>query len=68
MAVSQIGVGKLGVGLETVDPNTNLPLTNIQLQERFSLIQKANINEIDIWSAPIPTNWFPFLENFVKGN
>lgn len=59
--VREIGVAKLGVGLESDLKN---PLTKDQLTFRFNLIQSANIQEIDIWRMGIPDIWWPFIEKF----
>jgi len=64
-AINEIGILKLGVGLETVNPNKNEPFTDQELQERFTLIEANNIHEIDIWDMPIPDNWWSFLDHFV---
>jgi len=66
-AVDEVGVDKLGVGLETVDPNTNAPLSLEDVAYRFQQIEKKGVKEIDIWSTPIPDSWIPFLSQFVFG-
>ncbi len=37
-----------------MNANTNQPLTDAELQERFNLINKYGANEVDIWEMPIP--------------
>jgi len=51
-AVNTIGVNKLGIGLETVNPNTGKPFTLEEMQARFALIKKYNIAEIDVCLFP----------------
>jgi len=62
-AVTQLPLHKIGIGLMNPD---NGKLTDKELQERFDLIKKARINEVDIWAAPIVDNWWSFLEKFVR--
>jgi hypothetical protein len=64
--VETIGPKKLGVGVETVNPNTGKPYTEDELKLRFDAIEKNGVDEIDIWVAPVPENWWSFLENFVN--
>jgi hypothetical protein len=64
---SSIGkLDHLGIGLETVNPDNNQPFTESELTERFELITQNGIQEIDIWSTPIPENWWPHIEKFVN--
>ena len=65
-AVSLIGVDKLGVGIMRVNPNTRQPLTDKELTDRFELMKKHGIQELDIWDMPIPQNYVPFLKQFRK--
>ena len=65
-AVEKIGLEKLGIGLEIVNPNTGKPFTKEQMQLRFDKIKAVNDKEIDIWECPIPELWLPFLEDFVN--
>lgn len=51
-AVSAIGIAKLGIGLETVNPNTGKPFTLDEMQARFALIRKFGIQEIDVRAFP----------------
>ncbi|GIQ81250.1 hypothetical protein KIPB_002178 [Kipferlia bialata] len=51
------GTDRLGIGLETVDPNTLLPFTYSEMKQRFDLITQDGIREIDGWQCPIPDNW-----------
>jgi len=57
-AVTQLPLHKIGIGLMNPD---NGKLTDKELQERFDLIKKARINEVDIWAAPIVDNWWSFF-------
>jgi len=61
--------GRFGVGLETVNPNTDLPLSVSELKFRFDRINsyRTVIQEVDIWKSPLYDNIFPFLQSFVFG-
>jgi len=59
-AVFEIPISKLGIGLQT------LPMDNTTLSQRFTAIEKYAVQEIDIWDAPIPKSWFPYLNAFVQ--
>lgn len=67
-AIKTIDINKLGIGLESINPNTNLPFSNNDLQQRFDLILNNNIQEIDIWDAPVPDNFWPFIDQFINSN
>ncbi|EFA83317.1 hypothetical protein PPL_04107 [Heterostelium album PN500] len=64
-AIDSIPLERLAIGLETVDNNNN-PYPSDQLALRFDLIEQANINNIGIWSSPLPDNWLPFLKQYVS--
>ena len=53
---------RLVVGLETVNPNTNQPFGEPELKERFDYLSAKGISQIAIWDAPIPANWWPYLD------
>jgi hypothetical protein len=61
-AVAEIGLDKLGVGLENINPNTKKPFSKAEMEDRFQLISKSGATQIDIWDMPIPELWFPMLE------
>jgi len=65
IAVSKIGLEKLGVGLDTHNPGTKDLLTEAQVRERFSALSKAGVLEVDIWAMPLPDYWIPILQEFV---
>eukprot|EP01091_Cochliopodium_minus_P000369 TRINITY_DN10352_c0_g1_i1.p1 TRINITY_DN10352_c0_g1~~TRINITY_DN10352_c0_g1_i1.p1 ORF type:complete len:278 (+),score=56.74 TRINITY_DN10352_c0_g1_i1:1-834(+) len=65
-AVSQIGLDKLVVGLETVDTTNNLPYSTANIAKRFDLINKYNVNKIAFWKSPIYANFVPFITKFIK--
>lgn len=65
-AVEKIGLKKLGIGLEIVNPNTGKPFTEEQMKLRFDKIKASDVGEIDIWECPIPELWLPYLEDFVN--
>lgn len=65
-AVEKIGLEKLGIGLEIVNPNTGQPFTEEQMQLRFDKIKSADVKEIDIWECPIPELWLPYIEDFIN--
>jgi len=66
-AISEINLKKLGIGLETVNPDTNQPLSSDELQFRFTNIVSGKVSEIDIWDSPLMDDWWPFLESYTKG-
>jgi hypothetical protein len=57
-ALNQIDINKLGIGLESINPNTNQPFSDQELEERFQLLQEFGVQQIDIWDAPVPDNWY----------
>eukprot|EP01095_Lingulamoeba_sp_RSL-Kostka_P004254 TRINITY_DN15353_c0_g1_i1.p1 TRINITY_DN15353_c0_g1~~TRINITY_DN15353_c0_g1_i1.p1 ORF type:complete len:299 (+),score=76.86 TRINITY_DN15353_c0_g1_i1:131-898(+) len=59
---------KAGIGLQTINPDNNQNYTDPQLDYRFDLINQNDIQEIDIWSQPIPNYWYSYLENYKNGN
>lgn len=64
--VDKIGTEKLSVGLETVNPNTNLPLTDAEVAERFDALEAAGVTSIAIWDAPVPANFWPYIQKFMN--
>mmetsp|Transcript_800 Transcript_800/g.2504 ORF Transcript_800/g.2504 Transcript_800/m.2504 type:complete len:298 (-) Transcript_800:35-928(-) len=62
--VEQIGVAHLGVGLQTINTVNNQNYTDAELQTRFQAIEQDDVQEIDIWTMPIPDNWWPFIDAF----
>merc|ERR1711974_481811 len=66
-AVNSISPNKLGIGLETVnDMDNNRPYTIAEIVERFHLIIAEDVEELAFWKMPIPDNFWPFIENFLK--
>jgi len=63
-AVNSFRLDMLGIGLETVDTVTKKPFTNAQLAIRFAVIRKNNIQEVDVWDMPIPSNMWVYLDDF----
>jgi hypothetical protein len=59
-------VARLGVGLQTVNTVNNQNYTDAQLQERFDAIEQDQVQEIDIWTMPIPDNWWQFIDGFLQ--
>jgi len=66
LALAEISPNKLGLGLQTVNPNTNQPLSRQELEYRFSNILPSTVVEIDIWDSPLENNWWEFLARFVN--
>ena len=56
----------LGIGLMTTNPNNDQYLTDAELTERFASIKEHNINEVDLWSVPLPDNFIPYLKDFLS--
>ena len=46
---SVTSIERLGIGLDTVNPNNGLPLTKEDLAWRFGYIQDHKIQEVDFW-------------------
>lgn len=67
-AVKEIPLHKLGIGLQTINPNTGKPLTDEELNFRFQWIHYYKIQEIDIWKSPLKENWIPFLKKYAEAN
>lgn len=64
-----IAPDKLSVGLMTTKAsNAGAPFTTAELKERFDVLHSAGVRYISIWKAPIPANWWPFLEAFVAND
>lgn len=66
LITSAFGV-RTGVGLENVNASDNSLLSDEEVAFRFSAIKAAGVTEVDIWSMPIPDNFWPFLEDFATG-
>ncbi len=71
-AVRDVGLAKLGVGLSTLNLNTNQPFSAAEIAERFELVSAVGVSQIDLWLMPIPdannnmgTSWIPFLSKFL---
>lgn len=58
-AIDSVPLSKLGIGIQT-------DLTDVQgLQDRFDLIDKYQVNQVAIWSSPVPNNWLPIISSYV---
>ena len=64
-AVKIFGTRRLGIGLMTVNPTTRKPFTFEEMQARFRVIKKNDVQEIDIWDCPIPDLWVPLIEQWI---
>eukprot|EP01124_Arcella_intermedia_P026444 TRINITY_DN4969_c0_g1_i1.p1 TRINITY_DN4969_c0_g1~~TRINITY_DN4969_c0_g1_i1.p1 ORF type:complete len:223 (+),score=54.09 TRINITY_DN4969_c0_g1_i1:283-951(+) len=67
-AIKDFPVEKIGIGLQTVNPNTGQPLTDQELEFRFQHILGGGIQEIDIWRMPIYQNWWGYIQQFLTPN
>jgi len=63
LAVNNIPANKLSIGL--IDDPSGENFTTAELELRFNMISKYNIQSIALWDTPIPANYLPFLENFI---
>jgi hypothetical protein len=63
--VTEVGVERLGVGLEVLDTSTNEPMTAEKLASRIQQIESYNCNEIDVWVEPLPQYWWDQLRDWV---
>jgi len=52
---------KLGIGLQIYS------FSDEEIKERFDMITKYDVREIDIWKMGIPDNWWPFIDSFLSG-
>jgi hypothetical protein len=59
---------KLVVGLQMINPSTNLNLTNADLTARFDAIDAAGVSQVNVWRLPLAPNWYPFLRNYLNNN
>ena len=50
-----------------VNASDNTPLSSDEVAYRFDALKRAGVREVDIWSMPIPTNFWPFIEAFAAG-
>ncbi len=67
MLVNTFGIVRSGVGLETVNASTEEPIPFDEVQWRFQLIEASGAKEVDLWSMPVPSIWWPLLRHFVLG-
>jgi len=67
-AVDEVGTEKLGVGLQTINPNTGDLLPLPEVAWRVKKIIEEGVTEIDIWDCPVPSEWWPILEFFAHGD
>jgi len=71
-SVTNVPIARLGIGLQSVDPNSKLkppaPLTDEQLRLRFSRINAVGVRNIGLWMTPFPLNYVPFFRAFLGGN
>lgn len=60
-AMTEIPVSKLVIGLETVTADGG-NYTDAMLQERFAVLQEQGLRQVAFWRAPIPDNWWAFIQ------
>jgi hypothetical protein len=54
--------------LMTVNASNNEPLPTNEIEWRVDQILGSGAREIDIWSSPIPDDWWPALNRFKQAN
>jgi len=54
---------KAGIGLST---SYNWSANDVK--QRLEVVRRANIDTFAIWQAPVPSDWWPYLKEFVNGN
>lgn len=59
-AVAQIPASKLVIGVESAKTD-GTPYSTAELQQRFAALAQYNVHRVGIWRAPVPDNWWPFL-------
>eukprot|EP01006_Ploeotia_vitrea_P060021 TRINITY_DN75169_c0_g1_i1.p1 TRINITY_DN75169_c0_g1~~TRINITY_DN75169_c0_g1_i1.p1 ORF type:complete len:291 (+),score=129.49 TRINITY_DN75169_c0_g1_i1:3-875(+) len=64
--VDQIGVDKLGVGLASYNLATNQSFSLAEVKERFALIAQLDVQEVDIWRAPIPAAFWYAIKHWLS--
>jgi hypothetical protein len=64
--VTAFGPNRAGVGLETVNASTGAAIPMNEVQWRFDQINASGAKEIDIWSSPVPSAWWPLLKQFTQ--
>ena len=65
-AVDAFDLEKLGIGIQTENPLSTSPFDDAALQLRFDTLAKHHVQEVDIWSTPIPDSYIPFLKSFLS--
>ena len=58
---------RAGVGLQNMNASDNAPLSDAEVAFRFDAVRRAGVRQVDIWSMPIPANFWPFIEAFAAG-
>jgi len=59
---------RAGVGLETVNASSNALLPLEEVQWRFDQITNSGAKEVDLWSLPVPDDWWPIIAKYVIGS
>jgi len=54
---------KAGIGL-----STSYGWSADDVKQRLDIVRQANIDTFAIWQAPVPSDWYPYLKDFVSGN
>ncbi|MGC8497556.1 MAG: protease pro-enzyme activation domain-containing protein [Thermoplasmata archaeon] len=57
-----ISINQIQIILSTINPNTNLPFNEIQMNERINYVEQNGIHGLGIWSMSEPGG-FPKVEN-----
>lgn len=66
-ASAKISPGKYVAGLitsKTSGPDEGKPFNSTEIGWRFDYLKEKNVQQIAIWSMPMPELWMPFLKGF----
>ncbi len=65
--ISQISLGKIGIGLITVNVNNNSVLNSSSVGSRFKYLEYYNATNVAIWDMPLNGYWWTDLSQFLHG-
>lgn len=64
--VTAFGPLRSGVGLETVNASSGDLLPLEEVQWRFDQITQSGASEVDLWSMPVPSSWWPIIQKYLR--
>lgn len=66
--INEIPSGKLSISLENVNPDTCSNFTAQQMRERFTSLEKNNIDFIGVWDMPLNASLISQIEDYSLNN